>query len=262
MDQALIIYSTNSEPGTIRYIVNQGTIGNFRPTISTVFRQLQRKSENKWNEINDWIVGWQRIRSSHKHRGNRTTRVMHLPTDLRQPHRISPVFILRNHRCDLRVILVSRIEHRPVNLSHARSRKKPEKAAGSSSWRGSPLPARPQPQQVLLKPNKYKVTRSTGSTVPPAQHLILLQCSTELDDTLFNPVAMETLSLAPQEQGHLFHFVCSFCRALSVHGCGHCREVEPQQTKRKREREKYIQGDPVRCNRLFCYLIAEENSLK
>lgn len=39
---------------------------------------------------------------------------------------------------------------------------------GTSSWRGSALPARPWPRQVLLKPNKYKVSRSTGSTVPPA----------------------------------------------------------------------------------------------
>ena len=39
------------------------------------------------------------------------------------------------------------------------------------------------------------------------------------------------------------------------------RERE-RERERESEREKYIQGDPVKCNRLFCYLIEEENSSK
>ena len=40
------------------------------------------------------------------------------------------------------------------------------------------------------------------------------------------------------------------------------KKERERERERESEREKYIQGDPVKCNRLFCYLIEEENSSK
>lgn len=116
------------------------------------------------------------------------------------------------------------------------------------------------------------VDRFDGAT--GIAHLILLQCSTYIQATLFpDPVAMETLSLTLQEQGHLFLSVCSFCSTVLLSRCpwtwslsrggmvmGEREEGGRGGARLATDREMritYILGDPVRCNRLFCYLVNE-----